>query len=93
MDLFETLYGRRSRSLIGWFEVCEVAVIGLELVHEAMEKVWLIRERFKMAKSRQKSYVDVKRRELEFDVDDWVYLKISPIKGVMRFRKKRKFSP
>ncbi|KAH0738137.1 hypothetical protein KY290_036842 [Solanum tuberosum] len=43
--------------------------------------------------SRQKSYTDVRRRELEFDVDDWVYLKVSPMKGVMRFGKKGKLSP
>ncbi|WMV45656.1 hypothetical protein MTR67_039041 [Solanum verrucosum] len=77
----------------GWFEVGEVALIGPELVHEVMEKVHLIRERLKTAQSRQKSYADVRRRDLEFDVDDWVYLKISPMNGVMRFRKKKKLSP
>ncbi|WMV18336.1 hypothetical protein MTR67_011721 [Solanum verrucosum] len=66
---------------------------GLELVHEAIEKVRLIRERLKMAQSRKKSYVDVRRRDLEFDVHDSVYLKISPMKGVMRFGKKGKLSP
>ncbi|KAH0669267.1 hypothetical protein KY285_023426 [Solanum tuberosum] len=42
--------------------------------------------------SHQKSYTDVRRRILEFEVDDWVYLKISPMKGVMRFGKKGKLS-
>ncbi|WMV42489.1 hypothetical protein MTR67_035874 [Solanum verrucosum] len=46
-----------------------------------------------MAQSRQKSYIDFRRRELEFEVDDWVYLKVSPMKGVMRFGKKGKLSP
>ncbi|WMV58132.1 hypothetical protein MTR67_051517 [Solanum verrucosum] len=50
-------------------------------------------ERLKTAQSRQKSYADVKKRDLEFDVNDWVYLKISPMKGVMRFGKKGKLSP
>ncbi|WMV45914.1 hypothetical protein MTR67_039299 [Solanum verrucosum] len=50
-------------------------------------------ERLKMAQSRQKSYADVRIRDLEFDVNDWVYLKISPMKGVMRFGKKGKLSP
>ncbi|WMV37628.1 hypothetical protein MTR67_031013 [Solanum verrucosum] len=45
-----------------------------------------------MVQSRQKSYTDVRRRELEFEVDDWVYLKVSPMKGVMRFGKKGKLS-
>ncbi|WMV18612.1 hypothetical protein MTR67_011997 [Solanum verrucosum] len=69
---FEALYGRRCRSPTGWFEVGEVTLIGPELVHEAMEKVRLIRERLKMSQSLQKSYADVRRRDLEFDVNDWV---------------------
>ncbi|XP_069151865.1 uncharacterized protein [Solanum lycopersicum] len=58
-----------------------------------MEKVQIIRHRLKTAQSRQKSYEDVRRRELEFQVDDCVFLKVSPMKGVMRFGKKEKISP
>ena len=58
-----------------------------------MEKVQLIRDRLMKAQSRQKSYADVKRSELEFQVDDWVFLKVSPMKGVMRSGKKGKLSP
>lgn len=93
MAPFEALYGSKCRSPIGWFEVGEVAWIGTKLVHEAMDKVQLIRERLKMTQSRQKSYTDIRRRDLEFYVDGWVYLKISPMKGIMRFGKKRKLSP
>ena len=50
-----------------------------------MEKVEVIKERLKIVQSHQKSYTDVRRRELEFEVDGWVYLKVSPMKGVMRF--------
>ena len=53
-----------------------------------MEKVQLIRDRLKVTQSRQKSYVDVRRRELDFQVDDWVFLKVSPMKGMIRFGKK-----
>ena len=60
---------------------------------ETMEKVRLIRERLKSAQSRQKSYSHNGRMDIEFEVNDWVYLKISPIKGVMRFGKKGKLSP
>ena len=63
-------------------------MIGPDSVLYAMEKVQLIRDRLKIAQSRQKSYADVKRRELEFQVDDWVFLKVSPMKGVMIFGKK-----
>ncbi|XP_070050485.1 uncharacterized protein, partial [Nicotiana tomentosiformis] len=54
---------------------------------------WFEVERLRTAQSRQKSYSDVRRRDLEFEVGDWVFLKISPMKGVMRFGKKGKLSP
>ncbi|KAF3623052.1 hypothetical protein FXO37_32055 [Capsicum annuum] len=93
MAPFEALYGRRCRSPIGWFEVGETAVIGLDVVFEAMEKFKLIRERLKIAQSRQKSYADVRRKDIEFNINDLMYLKVSPMKGVKRFRKKGKLSP
>ena len=72
MSPYETLYGRRCRSPIGWFEAGEGGLIGPDLVHHATEKVNLkvIQERLKMAQSRQKSYIDVRRRPLEFEVYD-----------------------
>ncbi|XP_070004550.1 uncharacterized protein [Nicotiana sylvestris] len=57
-----------------------------------MEKVKLIKERLKTAQSRQKSYLDVRRRDLEFKEDDWVFLKVSPMKGIMRFGRRGKLS-
>ncbi|WMV54655.1 hypothetical protein MTR67_048040 [Solanum verrucosum] len=93
MTPYEALYGRRCRSPIGWFEVGEAVLIGRDLVHQAMENVKVIQERLKMAQSCPKSYTDIRRRELEFEVDDWVYLKVSPMKGVIRFGKKGKLSP
>ena len=68
-------------------------MIGTNSVLYAMEKVQLIRDRLKKAQSHQKSYADVRRRELEFQVDDWVFLKVSSMKGLMRFGKKGKLSP
>ena len=90
---YEALYGRRCRSNVGWFEVGETYLIGSDSVVYAMEKVQLIRDKLKTAQSRQQSYADVRRRELEFQVDDWVFLKVSPMKVVMRFGKKGKLSP
>ena len=58
-----------------------------------MEKVPMIKERIKTAFSRQKSYADPKRKDMQFSVGDHVFLKISPMKGVMRFGKKGKLSP
>ena len=47
----------------------------------------------KVAQSRQKSYADTKRRDLEFKVGDYVYLKVSPMRGIKRFNVKGKLSP
>ncbi|KAF3652939.1 hypothetical protein FXO38_15874 [Capsicum annuum] len=90
---FEALYGRRCRSTIGWFEVGEAILLGPNTVFEAMEKVKLIRERLRTTQSHQKSYADVRRRDLEFEVGDLAYLKISPMKRVKRFSKMGKLSP
>ena len=53
----------------------------------------MIGERLKKAQGRQKSYADVRRRPLKFEMDNWAYLKVSPMKGVMRFVEKGKLSP
>ncbi|XP_070046842.1 uncharacterized protein [Nicotiana tomentosiformis] len=84
MAPYEALYGRKCRSPIGWFDVGESGLYGPDLVQQAIEKVKLIRERLLTAQSRQKSYSDVRRRDLEFRINDWVFLKVSPMKGVMR---------
>ncbi|XP_070032960.1 uncharacterized protein [Nicotiana tomentosiformis] len=50
-------------------------------------------ERLKTTQSRQKSYSDIRRRDLEFKEGDYVFLKVSPRKGIMRFGRKGKLSP
>ncbi|XP_070046366.1 uncharacterized protein [Nicotiana tomentosiformis] len=60
---------------------------------QAIEKVKLIRERLFTAQSRRKSYSDVRQRDLDFGINDWVFLKVSPMKGVMRFGKEGKLRP
>ncbi|XP_070045142.1 uncharacterized protein [Nicotiana tomentosiformis] len=93
MALFEALYCKRCISPIGCFEVGEAKFIGPHLMHQGMEKVNIIKIRLKFARSHQKSYSDVRRRDLEFKEDDWVFLKVSPMKGIMQFGKKGKLSP
>ena len=82
----------RCRSFIGWFEIGEVGLIGKILIQQAMEKVKVSKERLIITQSRKKTYRDVRRRRLEFEVDDWVYFKISPVNGVMRFDNKGELS-
>ena len=89
---YEALYGRRCRSLVGWFEVGETTLIGPDSVTYAKVKVQIIRDGLSTTQIHQKSYVDVRRRELELQVCDWIFLKVSPMKGVMRFGKNGKFS-
>ncbi|GJT06019.1 putative reverse transcriptase domain-containing protein [Tanacetum coccineum] len=90
---FEALYGRKCRSPVIWTEVGESQLIGPELVQETTEKIFQIKERLEMARSRQKSYADKRRKPLEFKVGDRVLLKVSPWKGVVRFGKKGKLAP
>ena len=82
MATYEALYGRRCRSPIGWVEVGEETFIGPNLDLDVMDKVQINRDKLKISLSHHKSYADVRRRELEFQVDDWFFLKVSPMKGV-----------
>jgi hypothetical protein len=93
MAPFEALYGRKCRSPLYWDEVGERKLLGPELVQMTADKVKVIREKMATAQSRQKSYADHRRRDLEFEIGDHVFLKVSPWKGVMRFGKKGKLSP
>ena len=91
--LYEALYGRKYRSLIHWDDMGERKSLGLVLVQRIGKAIENIRKRMLTAQSRQKSYADVRRRKLEFNVGDMVFLKVAPMKGVMRFGKKGKLSP
>ena len=63
---FETLYGMRCRSLVGWFEVAKSSILGPEIINEAMEKLRMIRDRMVTAYCRQKSYYDNRKRLLNW---------------------------
>ena len=93
MDPFEDLYGRRCISLIGLFEVGEYSLFGPELIYKTLGRFHMIRNHVKTTYIRQMSYADHRRKDLEFEEGDKVYLKISPMKGVVRYGNKRKFSP
>jgi hypothetical protein len=93
MAPYEALYGRKCRSPLYWDEVGERQLLGPEIVQDTKDKIALIRKRMLTAQSRQKSYADRHRRNLEFEIGDQVFLKVSPMKGVLRFGKKGKLSP
>ena len=76
MAPYEALYGRPCRSSICWTEVGESSITGPNLIRDTSEKVSLIRQRLLKAQSRKKSYADVRRRPLDFEVGDHVFLKV-----------------
>ncbi|GJT32237.1 putative reverse transcriptase domain-containing protein [Tanacetum coccineum] len=90
---FEALYGRKCRSPVCWSEVGDSQLTGPEMIRETTEKIVQIKNRLLTARSRQKSYADVRRKPMEFQVGDMVMLKVSPWKGVIRFGKRGKLSP
>jgi hypothetical protein len=93
MAPFEALYGRKCRTPLYWNQTGESQVLGPEILLEAEKQVQIIRENLKTAQSRQKSYADNRRIELIFEVGDFVYLNVSPMRGMKRFKVKGKLSP
>ena len=71
----------------------ENSITGPNLIRDTSEKVSLIRQRLLTAQCRKKSYADVQRRPLEFEVGDHIFLKVMPKRGVVRFGKRGKLSP
>ena len=77
MAPYESLYGKRCRSPIGWFEVSNPSLLVPDLTYKTLEKVHIIRNRLQTTYNRQKSYADHRRRDLEFEEGDKVYLKFT----------------
>nr|GEU92101.1 putative reverse transcriptase domain-containing protein [Tanacetum cinerariifolium] len=90
---FEALYGQKCRSPVCWVEVGDAQLTGPKLIHVTTEKIVQIKQRIQAARDRQKCYIDVRCKPLEFQVGDWVMLKVSPWKGVIRFGKQGKLNP
>ncbi|KAA0056483.1 reverse transcriptase [Cucumis melo var. makuwa] len=93
MALYEAFYGRPCTTPICWNEVGERKLVGPELVQITTNNIKLIRENMRIAQDRQKSYADKRRRNLEFQVGDQFFLKLSTCRGVIRFGRKGKLSP
>jgi hypothetical protein len=93
MSPFEALYGRNCRTPLHWDQPSERQVFGLEIFLEAEENIRMVQENLNATQSRQRSYADTRRRKLSFEVGDYVYLKVSPIRGTKRFGVKGKLAP
>jgi hypothetical protein len=92
MSPFQALYGRSCRTPLQLDQPREKQVFGPDILLEAEENIKMVWENL-IAQSRQQSYADTRRRELSFEVGDFVYLKVSPIRGVRRFGVKGKLAP
>ncbi|GJZ41082.1 putative reverse transcriptase domain-containing protein [Tanacetum coccineum] len=90
---FEALYGRKCRSPVCWAEVGDAQLTGPAIIHETTEKIVQIKSRIQAARDRQKSYANIRRKPMVFQVGDRVMLKVSPWKGVVRFGKRGKLNP
>jgi hypothetical protein len=93
MSPFQALYGRNCRTLLYGYQHGKRQGFSPDILLEAEENVRMVWENLKTTQSRQRSYADTRRRELSFEVGDYVYLKVSPIRGVRRFGVKGKLAP
>jgi hypothetical protein len=93
MAPFEALYGQQCCTLLNWIEPGEKAIFGPDIVVEAEATIRRIQGNLKVAKLHQESYANKRRRPLQFEARDHVYLKVSPMKGVKRFGVTGKLSP
>ncbi|XLU29618.1 hypothetical protein S245_065684, partial [Arachis hypogaea] len=93
MAPYEALYGRKCQSPLCWYEAGEKSMIGPEMVSETTEQIKRIRSRMLEAQSRQKSYADRRRKPLEFEEGEHVFLKVTPTTGIGRSIKTKKLNP
>ena len=93
MASFEALYGRRCRTLLCWYESGESALLGPKVLQETTEKVKMIQEKMRASQSRQKSYHDKRKKEIEFQLDDYVFFRVNSVTGVGCALKCRKLTP
>jgi hypothetical protein len=93
MAQFEVLYGRHCRTLLNWIEPGEKVIFDPNIIDETKATVHRIQDNLRAAKSRQESYGNKRRRPLEFEVGDHVYLKVLPTRGMKTFGMKEKLAP
>jgi hypothetical protein len=93
MAPYEVLYGWQCRTPLFWSQTGESQVFGPEVLKDVGKQVQMVHESLKVAQSWQKSYVDKRRRDFSFEIEDFIYLKVSPMRGTRRFRVKGTLAP
>ncbi|KAA3480834.1 Gag-Pol polyprotein [Gossypium australe] len=89
---YEALYGRKCRTSLYWTELSDKKIHGVDLIRETNDNMKVIHDSLKEASDRQKSYADLKSKDIEFQIDDRVFLKVSPWKKILHFGRKGKLS-
>ena len=90
---YKALYDRKCRTPVCWTKMNKHKVIGPDIVRETKEKVQVIQQRLKVTSDRKNSYADLKRKDIEYEVRDKVFLKVSPWRKILRLENKGKLSP
>ncbi|XP_050878194.1 uncharacterized protein LOC127082014 [Lathyrus oleraceus] len=93
MAPYEALYGRKCRTPLCWYKVGENKILSSRFVQQTTDQVKLIREKMKVTHDRQKNYSDKRRRPLEFEEGDHVFIRVTPRAGIARAIKTRKLRP
>ncbi|WVZ93924.1 hypothetical protein U9M48_039874 [Paspalum notatum var. saurae] len=89
----EALYGKRCKTPLFWNQTGENHLFGPDIIQDTEQQLRIVQENLRVAQSRQRSYADIRSRYLSFKVDDHVYLKVSPMRGIRRFNMKGKLGP
>lgn len=93
MTPYKALYERQCRTPFWWTELSGSIIVGLDMILEAEDKMRIIKEKLKETLDCQNSYADLKRNEIESNMDNKIFLKISPWKKVLHLVKKGKLTP
>jgi transposase InsO family protein len=93
MTPFVVLHGHRCRTPLFWSEAWEWKVFGPDVLQEAEKQVCMVWENLRVVQSRQNSYADHRRRQLSFEVRYFVYLKVSPMRGLRHFKVRGELAP
>ncbi|XP_025647993.1 uncharacterized protein [Arachis hypogaea] len=93
MAPYEPLYGRKCQSPLWWYEAGERSLLGPEMIAETMKQIKKIRSRMFIAQGHKKNYVDQRRKPLEFEEGEHVFLKVTPTTKVERAIKTKKLNP
>jgi hypothetical protein len=93
MAPYKALYGRQCQTPLFWSQTGESQLFGPEVLRDAKKQVQMVHESLNVDQTQQKSYANKWRRDLLFEINDFIYLKVSPMRDTHRFKVKGKLAP